>query len=114
LFLAAHRAKDDATHFAGPWITAPRFTKYRRTMRWLLDANHRQQAAEMAGDMTDAAAAAAETRTLRERCHPARPDDAWPPAREDWPNYPPQEERHNPQGIKAGRHPVTRSTDEKT
>lgn len=50
LYLSAERAKDDAAHFADPWITAARFTKYRRTVRWLYDARHRQRAAEMAGD----------------------------------------------------------------
>jgi hypothetical protein len=99
LYLAAERAKDDATHFADPWITAPRFTKYRRTMRWLLDAKHRQRAAEMAGDMTGAAAAAAEARALQERGRTARPDDAWPADWEDWPGYPPQEERNTSPGA---------------
>jgi hypothetical protein len=90
LFLTAKRAEDDALHFAGPWITAPRFTRYHRTMPWLLDARHRQQAAQMAGD---GAAAAAEAETLLQRCRPTRPDDAWPPGWDDWPDYPPPEPR---------------------
>jgi hypothetical protein len=96
LFLAARRAENDTTFFADPWTTAARFTKYRRTMRWLLDAQDRRRAAEMAGDTAGTAAAAAEARTLEERCYIAHTDDAWPSSWEDWPDYPPQEERPGP------------------
>src|ERR1035441_6190761 len=83
LFLEAKRARDAAAHFADPWITAPGFTKYRRTMRWLLDTKHRRQAAEMADDIGRAASAAAEAETLQQRRRPGRRDEPWPAGRGD-------------------------------
>lgn len=91
LFLAAKRAEDDALHFKDPWLMAPRYSKYRRTMRRLLDARNRRLAGEMAGDPAAAAIAAVECEQLRERCRPARPNNLWPVEWEDWPDYPPPE-----------------------
>jgi hypothetical protein len=92
LFLAAKRAEDDADHFADPWLMVPSYAKSRRAMRWLRDARHRAEAAEIAGDKAGAQAAAAETARVRERCT-SRPDEQWPTEWEDWPDYPPAEQR---------------------
>ena len=91
LFLAAKRAQDDAEHFGDAWMTAPQYANYRRTRRWMLDAHHRRQAAEMVGDEDAAAAAADQAARLGERCSPTRPDEQWSAAWEDWPDYPPAE-----------------------
>jgi hypothetical protein len=92
LFLAAKRTKDDADHFADPWLMVPSYAKSRRATRWLRDAQHRAKAAEIAGDEVGAQAAAAETARVRERCR-SRPDEQWPTEWEDWPDYPPAEQR---------------------
>jgi len=93
MYLEAKRADQDAAHFRDPWITVARFSKHRRAWRWLRDAIFRQKAAELAGDMTAAAAAAAEANLVRERLRPTLPDDQWPSDWEDWPEYPPPEQR---------------------
>jgi hypothetical protein len=94
LYLQARRAGDDAQHFHDPWIMGPRFSKYRRASRWLLDALHRQQAAAMAGDADGAVAAAAEAETVRERSRSGLTDDKWPREWDsDWPDYPPEEQK---------------------
>lgn len=92
VFMAARRAEDDAAHFQDPWIMAARFSKYRRVSRWLADARARQRAAELAGDAAGASAAKAEADLVRERCRPI-PDGQWPSDWEDWPAYPPAEQR---------------------
>jgi hypothetical protein len=92
LYLQAGRARDDAEHFMDPWIMMPRFSKYRRASRWLLDARRRQKAAQVAGDTAGVAAAVAEARIAEERVRSDLADDEWPAAWDgDWPEYPPPE-----------------------
>jgi hypothetical protein len=100
IYLAAMRAEDDAAHFHDRWITVPRFSKYCRTCRWHRDAVVRQRAAELAGDMVAAAAAAAEVELVQARCR-AIPDGQWPSDWEDWPEYPPQSSAHPAGRISA-------------
>jgi hypothetical protein len=94
MYLAVRRAEDDAAHFQDPWIMAAGFAKYRRASRWLADARARQRAAELAGDTV---AAETEGEVVRGRCR-AIPDDQWPAGWEDWPEYPPLEQRP-PEGL---------------
>jgi hypothetical protein len=92
LFLAAQRAQEDAAHFSDPWVTMQNYTKYRRTARWVQDARHCRQAADIAGDATAVEAADADIARLRERLR-SQPDEQWPAEWEDWPDYPPFEQR---------------------
>ena len=62
-------------------------------MRWMLDARHRREAADMTRDHSVAAAAIAEIALLEQRCVPTRSDEQSPAEWEDWPDYPPQEHR---------------------
>lgn len=93
MYLAARRAEEDAAHFQDPWIMAARFAKHRRAWRRFRDAHFRQKAAELAGETAAAAAAAAEAELVRERLLRTVPDDQWPSDWEDWPEYPPPEQR---------------------
>jgi hypothetical protein len=93
LFLAARRAQDDADHSCDPWVMVSGYAKHRRVARWSYDARRRAKAAEMAGDEDAARAAAAELAGLNERVAAGLPDEQWPAEWEDWPEYPPAEQR---------------------